>query len=243
LSRIFSKIRALSEVLFPLGVVVSFVLSCSHPINIETEIEESGVKTVSLVGASISTYQGFINGNRYYYPCGDVDSVNKTWWMLLIKSLNCTFSQNYSWSGARVTDTFPKYPSLVSEVKALDESDLLILAGGYNDSRYGVPIGEVDHICPDDQLNCSQFAQAYEKYVRIARRKSKTVCCVILMGMMDPYANSIYEIAEYYSLLVVDLREIEPTISMIDYPHPSAEGMSTIAEYCYSKLREYVESD
>jgi len=226
-----------------LGIMACSICSCSHTIDLEMELQESDVKKVSIVGASISTYRGFINGNRYYYPCGDVDSVNKTWWMLLIESLHYSLSQNLSWSGARVTNTFPKYPSLISEVEALDECDLLILAGGYNDSRYSVPIGQVDHFCPDNQLNCSQFSQAYEKYVRTALRKSKDVCCVVLMGMKEPYANTVYEIAEYYSLIVIDLREIESMISMIDFPHPSAEGMSTIAEFCYSKLREHVEPD
>ena len=236
---VLKKAFAIRLLLF-LGIVFTFVYSCSSPIDVYTEKDESETNKVSIVGASISTYKGFVNGNRYYYPCGNVDSVNKTWWMLLIKSLNYSFFQNYSWSGARVTDTFPVYPNLVSEVEALDETDLLLLVGGYNDSKYNVSVGQVDHSCPDDQLNCSLFSQAYEKYVRIALRKANTVCCVVLMGVSDPYANTIIEIAEHYSLLVIDLREIEPSITMIDYPHPSAEGMGAIAEYCYSKLREYI---
>ena len=42
-------------------------------------------KKLSILGDSISTYNGYIpSGYDNFYPSGDVDNVNKTWWMSLI---------------------------------------------------------------------------------------------------------------------------------------------------------------
>ena len=61
-------------------------------------------KTFSILGDSISTYQGYIpSGYAVYYPRGDVDNVEKTWWKKLIALSGMTLVKNASWSGSTVT--------------------------------------------------------------------------------------------------------------------------------------------
>lgn len=61
-------------------------------------------KKFSILGDSISTYQGYIpDGYAYWYPRGDVDSVDKTWWKKLIDLSGMILVKNASWSGSTVT--------------------------------------------------------------------------------------------------------------------------------------------
>jgi len=60
-------------------------------------------KKLSILGDSISTYEGWIpDGYAKYYPRGDIDSYEKTWWWKLIQLSGMTLCRNASWSGSTV---------------------------------------------------------------------------------------------------------------------------------------------
>ena len=62
----------------------------------------SGLK-VSIMGDSISTFQGWIKeGYRYYYPKGDVTDVSQTWWKQIIDNNGMVLGYNASYSGSSV---------------------------------------------------------------------------------------------------------------------------------------------
>lgn len=195
-------------------------------------------KTISILGNSISTYSGYVNNNRTYYPRGDVNSVNRTWWMILINMLEGQFYENYSYSAGRVTNTHPTFPSLIYQVNRLSHSDILFLTGGINDSSTGVKIGTLDFNCDINDLSESEFAQAYDKYVRIALTKADKVYCVIMSGTKTSYSDIIHSVARQYELLCIDLNDIASKISMYKHPHPSYRGMKTIAEYIFTNIYE-----
>lgn len=70
------------------------------------EIEQMKLsgKKVSIIGDSISTYNGYIpSGYRYYYPRGDIQNVNDTWWMSLINETGLVLLKDAAWSGSGVT--------------------------------------------------------------------------------------------------------------------------------------------
>lgn len=67
-------------------------------------------KYVSILGDSISTYTGYINnqnsttsGNGGFYGSDKLSSVNDTYWMQVINSLNMKFCVNNSWSGTTMS--------------------------------------------------------------------------------------------------------------------------------------------
>lgn len=61
-------------------------------------------KKLSILGDSISTYNGYIpSGYDNFYPSGDVDNVNKTWWMNLINKSGMSLLKNASWSGSQIS--------------------------------------------------------------------------------------------------------------------------------------------
>lgn len=200
-----------------------------HPLDFYQE------KNISIVGNSISTYSGYVNGNRTYYPKGDVNNVSKTWWMQLINLLGAKFDQNYSFSAGRVTNTHATYPSLISQVQRLNHTDILILSGGINDAFKKISIGTVNFTCPTDKLNESKFAQAYDKYVRLGMEKSDYTYCVIMKTTPTKYANVMRAIAVHYNLPCIDLNEMG-SIEYYASPHPSFAGMQSIASYCFSRM-------
>lgn len=83
-------------------------------INVETTdyLAKFAGKRFSLIGDSISTYEGYApnntipdyDGSNYaiYYPRGDVDSVEKTYWYMLCEELGMILNQNCAWSGSAV---------------------------------------------------------------------------------------------------------------------------------------------
>jgi len=61
-------------------------------------------KKLSLLGDSITTFSGWIpSGYAVYYPRGDVDTVDKTWWYKLLQMSGMTLCRNAAWSGSSVT--------------------------------------------------------------------------------------------------------------------------------------------
>ena len=61
-------------------------------------------KKISILGDSISTFNGFIpSGYATFYPSGNITTVEKTWWKQLIDNNEMTLVKNASWSGSCVT--------------------------------------------------------------------------------------------------------------------------------------------
>ena len=117
-----------------------------HGASIDGSLQYKG-KTLSILGDSISTFEGYIpEGNYPYYPHGDVLSVNDTWWKKLADALGMTINVNNSWSGTRVTTTNGE-ASAGCGVRAQSlgtNPDVIIIWMGINDFRYSIPMGTYD---------------------------------------------------------------------------------------------------
>lgn len=128
--------------------------------------EPTGPK-FAIFGDSISTYAGYIQGYTTYYPynpnqeSNTVDSVDKTYWMQLIKKFDGALAMNISYSGSCVSYAQDTYTCSTSgkanklaarqtrcflerykEHSDLGNPDIIILYGGTNDrvfSRGNVP--------------------------------------------------------------------------------------------------------
>lgn len=116
-------------------------------------------KKVSLMGDSISTYEGYVfsdNGwaMNKHYPNGDLDYVQGTWWWKLIygKMSNARLEAANAYSGSAVTyldetiDGLKTFDAAIKEYSfqsralnyGLGNPDLLIFYGGRNDfAKYG----------------------------------------------------------------------------------------------------------
>lgn len=111
-------------------------------------------KKFSIIGDSISTYQGYVpSGYPSHYPGeSDVTSVSKTWWKIVEKVTGMTLLKNASWSGSGVsfglvnTDTLANAKVAYSDNRINDladrtdpenviKPDIIIILIGTNDFR------------------------------------------------------------------------------------------------------------
>ena len=159
----------------------------------------SSSKTFSVLGDSISTYAGFIpSGYATFYPNGDVNSVDKTWWRQLEKLTGYTLLKNASWSGSMVTgtvdDTTGQSGCSTKRANDLSESDkkpdIIVIYFGIN--NFGSRLGTYNckSALPTDNT-LYEFSKAYAKMLHniiMLYKKAKIYCCTLL-----PRYNSVTE--------------------------------------------------
>jgi hypothetical protein len=175
-------------------------------------------KKISILGDSISTFnqEGYkIDGYLMYYPTAagdrgaDVTTVNDTWWMQVINSVEGSLEVNASSSGStassRVIGFSPRVP-------LLGNPDIIYVALGTNDSFNSVTVGEINFEA--ETYDLTQFAPAYIKGMQdtiAAYPKAKIVCVAFDMGAS--YQNAIRTIAEHYGaeyIYVGDISDVHP---------------------------------
>ena len=118
-------------------------------------------KTISILGASISTYAGASNGaaadtsnatirnNVKYYPNTTIPEVglNDTWWMQVAEDLDLRLLVNNAWSGSAIllerSGTVGAYVDRCVQLhdntgdNAGEEPDIICIQMGFNDFSYG----------------------------------------------------------------------------------------------------------
>lgn len=103
-------------------------------------------KRLSILGDSISTYEGYIpSGNVTYYPQDTIQAVTDTWWKKLIDALGMVLDTNNSWSGSRVTTTNgDNAAGCMTRCQNLGTPDVIIVYMGINDFNNEVSLGTYD---------------------------------------------------------------------------------------------------
>ena len=128
---------------------------------VEKKYETLEGKTISILGASISTYAGISNGaaadtanstirsNVAYYPNSTIPEVtlNDTWWMQVAEDLGLRLLVNNSWSGSAIllerSGTVGAYVDRCVQLhddtgdNAGEEPDIICIQMGFNDFSYG----------------------------------------------------------------------------------------------------------
>lgn len=221
----------------------------------------SGKKKVSLLGDSITTFQGYTPyPSNFEYPKAanypDFTSVTQTWWYQLIynKMTGATLEVNSSYTGTCIQNTtstgHPGYGFLNRYVE-LGNPDIILINGGTNDISRSLPVGSLDFTLDIDALDTYQFAQAYDKLIRLLKGKypSATICCIMgdrfFDGFSSDYTPVVRELCAHYSLPCAEVDYGEKR-SACRYSngsnvHPTPEGMSEMADQIYSQIGAYLQ--
>lgn len=116
-------------------------------------------KTISIQGDSISTFAGTItNGNATYYSTSHkfVNSIDATWWGLLINECRMRLIRNDAWSGSRISGTGDNAMCSVarcSNIRHIDPTvdtyqcgapEIIVVMAGTNDVSGNVEMGTAD---------------------------------------------------------------------------------------------------
>ena len=223
----------------------------------EPVTDESVKKKVSILGDSISTYQGFTPyPNNYQYPKAaytDFTSVSQTWWHQIIydKMTDAKLEVNSSYTGTCVQETtdrgHPGYGFLHRYVE-LGDPDVILVNGGTNDAwSYHLPVGTLDFSKATDQLDEFQFAQAYDKLIRLLKLTypNAQIACIIGDCVMDAqytsYAQVIRDVCDHYELPYAEVVFANRAAVTYDNVHPNVEGMQEMADQIWAAIGPVLE--
>lgn len=209
-----------------------FLISCE-------QVRE--IKTVSILGDSYSTFDGYIpEGNACWYftvPQGenDVTSVDQTWWKLFCKDGGYELLVNESYSGSTICNTgYDKADysdrSFVTRMKNVvageETADLLIVFGATNDSWADSPIGNLKYAdwTSEDMYSCLPACCHMLDFLTSEAPDSEIVF-VINSELKDEITSGIIEACSHYGVHSLLLKDIEKK-----WGHPSIKGMAQINE-------------
>lgn len=116
-------------------------------------------KTISIQGDSISTFAGTItDGNATYYSTSHkfVNSIDATWWGLLINECRMRLIRNDAWSGSRISGTGDnamcsvarcsnmRHIALAVDTYQYGAPEIIVVMAGTNDVSGNVEMGTAD---------------------------------------------------------------------------------------------------
>jgi len=177
-------------------LIVAFSDAQANTITIEGFSKFFG-KKVSIIGDSISSYDGQVpSGYAYYYPTGDVTSVDDTWWKRVINATGMTLLKNCSWSASTVSVESAEVANTskpgCSEGRINDladngvNPDVIFCYIGTNDWARNYTLGSFDSTSPIPSYGTSlTISQAYALMLyrlRIAYKDADIYCITDLEG-------------------------------------------------------------
>lgn len=158
-------------------------------------------KTISIQGDSISTFAGTItNGNATYYSASHkfVNSIDATWWGLLINECRMRLIRNDAWAGSRISGTGDNAMCSVarcSNIKHIDSTvdtyqygapEIIVVMAGTNDVSGNVEMGTANGAV-------TTYMGAFKTMLANLKsqcRNAKIVVFQLYRGNVLDYANS-----------------------------------------------------
>lgn len=158
-------------------------------------------KTISIQGDSISTFAGTItDGNATYYSASHkfVNSIDATWWGLLINECRMRLIRNDAWAGSRISGTGNNAMCSVarcSNIKHINSTvdtyqygapEIIVVMAGTNDVSGNVEMGTADGAV-------TTYLGAFKTMLANLKsqcRNAKIVVFQLYRGNVLDYANS-----------------------------------------------------
>ena len=159
-------------------------------------------KKLSIIGDSISTFSGYIpNGYKAYYPTGDVQSIENTWWKKVINATGMELLKNCSWSASTICaesqESLDTAKPACSDARIADLSDgninpdVIMIYIGTNDWGRSYQLGDYDS---------TKEVPAYSKELKISEAYA-----LMLYKIRNAYPNAeIYCITNFEGRTLAD---------------------------------------
>ena len=198
------------------------------------------IKTVSILGDSYSTVQGYLepDTNYVWYFDGtprtqtDVTSVTQTWWHQLIKAKGWRLLKNNSFSGSTICNTGYRQEDVTrnSFLARMDNlggaPDIIYIFGGTNDAWANSPIGDYKYERWTKQdLYSFRPAMAYMLHHMTNRYLNTQIIFILNSELKEEVNASVREICKHYKVKLVELHDIDKKGG-----HPSIAGMKAITD-------------
>ena len=173
-------------------------------------------KTVSVIGDSISTFQGYSNntdynstigGNAVYYgPNSNISSVEQTYWMKVINALDMELCVNNSWSAGRVFGKSAEsyadsavYRSIQLHNNEGITPDVILFFMGINDINNNVPFGNLLTKLSDENTRAENLAIIDAWFNEVLAKNETPVGGSTYTTFQEAYALSLYRMKTTYA--------------------------------------------
>ena len=159
-------------------------------------------RTISIQGDSITTFAGTItDGNAAYYSVNHkyVNTIDATWWGLLVNECRMRLIRNDAWSGSRISGAGASAMNNTARCAALKNVDsevdtyqfgapeIIVIMAGTNDVSGNVALGEIG------STDVTNYIGAFTMMLRNIKtqcRNSKIVVFQLYRGNNYDYANT-----------------------------------------------------
>lgn len=208
-------------------------------------------KTISILGDSISTYDGISNSttnnntvgnNAIYFPRNDIDDASETWWGQSAEATGMELLVNNSYSGSRVLDgNGAAYKDRCEELHVNNgamsgkKPDVIAVYIGVNDLNGGNELGRFNKLSDvykdEEYVTPDTVAEAYAIMVHkmtVAYENSDIFLFTLPENgvnkdaeLLKDYNDMIKDVADYFGCYVVDLAGIED----YDYKKYTSDGL------------------
>lgn len=208
------------------------------------------MKKISVLGDSISTYQGYTTPSGVFYDLfnamyADMKGVNDTWWMQVIHALNGTLEVNDSYSSTTVSGTSHLCACSDKRTSSLGNPDMILVFMGTNDYGYHIDtisferdyrimLKKLKHNYPHSKIWCGTLLWSYcikEQYINYYGDLPGG------QSALEPYNRIIRAVCKEEGCPVADLAAAGIEYAAIDCAHPHADGMKTIADLWISAIQ------
>ncbi len=206
-------------------------------------------KTISVLGDSISTYQGYLpEGFASFYPyaTADLNDVYQTWWMQFINHYGMKLLSNNSWGGSAVAGNANSAAQKVARLQHLIEGytvpDVILIFMGANDAA-------------SPYIDVQLFDAAYEKMIeniKLLAPNAEIIVCTLpslpLYSENDQieYNEVIRKHASNNGCTIIEFEQVftrsEISNYLVDSAHPDFAGMKKLAEQAINTLKELIKS-
>lgn len=194
-------------------------------------------RTISIQGDSITTFAGTItDGNAAYYSVNHkyVNTIDATWWGLLVNECRMRLIRNDAWSGSRISGAGASAMNNTARCAALKNVDskvdtyqfgapeIIVIMAGTNDVSGNVALGEIG------STDVTNYIGAFTMMLRNIKtqcRNSKIVVFQLYRGNNYDYANTggthQYEYQEAMEKVckIYGAHYVEPEHFGISYPN------------------------
>jgi lysophospholipase L1-like esterase len=163
---------------------------------------------------------------------------------------NAELDVNSSYCGSTVQDNAAKgKPSFISRYADLRNPDIILINGGTNDSwSYRLPVGTLNFDLSLEELDTYQFAQAYDKLIRLLQREYPSAKIFLILGdcLRDfpTYTKVITDLAAHYNLKTAQITFADRTTMTYQRTgtsdvnvHPNIAGMKEMANQIWNQLK------
>lgn len=216
--------------------------------------KEMRMKNISIIGDSISTYEGYNPlGYAVYYEAdiieeNDMSTVQDTWWAQVIQEFGMKLCVNNSYSGSKVTGA--GFPSACSDERLSNlhtdacKPDVIMIYMGFNDFGNGVRVKsrmlQKYYLC---------FESAYQYMLEKLKYfyPSADIICGTLMRSalkgydewmfpeqlagvgIEEYNNAVREVCRKEKVYLADISKMGCRYETLDGSHPTVRGHEIMA--------------